>query len=293
MKWQRTFGLVAALLVSALLHSPALAQQRTYLWEHGAPGLEARADIPEISKDYWTKHVNNPSITAYLPDPKNATGTAIVILPGGGHRLLVTTTEGSDVAHWLADRGVAAFVVRYRLFREEGSPYSEDDARADAERAMRMVRHDAAQYGIDPHRIGVWGFSAGGELARMVTLSPPVAPRGTPDAIDAVSEKPDFAILEFPGPLHAEEHVTAESPPVLLAAANDDTCCSGPTVDVLNAYRKAGASVEMHLYAAGGHAFNMGEDTPLVSLQHWPERVIDWLSDRGLLYHPAPVFVPK
>ncbi|TPG43590.1 alpha/beta hydrolase [Sphingomonas koreensis] len=279
--------------ILAMLASAASAQQRYPLWAHGAPGFEDRAAIPELSQDYWTKHVNNPSITAYLPDPHNATGTAIVIVPGGGHELLVTTTEGDDVAHWLADRGVAAFVVRYRLFREKGSPYTLEDARADVERAMRTVRARTAKFHIDPHRIGVWGFSAGGELARMVTLSPPVAPRGTADAIDAVSEKPDFAILEFPGPLHAAEYVTAASPPVLLTAANDDQCCSGPTVDVLNEYRKAHASVEMHLYAAGGHAFNLGEDTPLASLQHWPQRVLDWLSDRGLLGRPAPVFVPK
>ncbi|MGN6373930.1 MAG: alpha/beta hydrolase, partial [Sphingomonas sp.] len=202
-----------ALLIAmgvALASCPATAQQRYPLWAHGAPGYEDRATIPELSQDYWTKRVNNPSITAYLPDPKNATGTAIVILPGGGHELLVTTTEGGDVAHWLADRGVAAFVVRYRLFREKGSPYTETNARADAERAMRTVRARAADFHIDPHRIGVWGFSAGGELARMVTLSPSVSAEGTPDAVDRVSEKPDFAILEFPGPLHAEEHVTAD-----------------------------------------------------------------------------------
>jgi dienelactone hydrolase len=287
----RKLGVVS--LAVLMLAGPASAQQRYPLWPNGAPGFEDRAAIPEQSQDYWTKNVNNPSITAYLPDPRNATGTGIVILPGGGHELLVTTTEGSDVAHWLADHGVAAFVVRYRLFREKGTPYTENDARADAERAMRTVRARAAEFHVEPDRIGVWGFSAGGELARMVTLSPPVPPLGTPDAIDRISEKPNFAILEFPGPLHAVDHVTADSPPVLLSAANDDSCCSGPTVDVFNEYREAHASAEMHFYAAGGHAFNLGEDTPLISLQHWPERVIDWLSDQGLLYGPQPVFVPK
>src|SRR3546814_1095975 len=99
------------------------------------------------------------------------------------------------------------------------------------------------------------------------------------DLIDALSARPDFAILEFPGPLHAAEHVTADSPPLLLGAANDDACCSAPTVDLLQAYRQAGASAEIHLYAAGGHAFNLGEDTPLVSLQHWPQVVLAWLSE--------------
>lgn len=286
---------IYAVAMCGLLAQPALARDavRYPLWPDGAPGFESRAAIPEESAEYWTKHINNPSITAFLPDKAKANGTAVVIVPGGGHRIIVITTEGNDVARWYAERGVAAFVVRYRLFREEGSPYSQDDARADTERAMRLVRSRAAEFGIDPNRIGIMGFSAGGELARMAALSPPVAPRGKGDAIDRVSARPDFAILEFPGPLKAEEQVTKDSPPLLLTAANDDACCSAPLVDLLQSYRAAGASVELHLYAAGGHAFNMGEDTPLVSLQHWPDRIADWLSDRGLLGKPAPSFVPK
>src|SRR3546814_18987020 len=118
---------------------------------------------------------------------------------------------------------------------------------------------------------------------------PPVSPF----VVHACLVRPGVAILEFPVPLHTADHVTADSPPLLLGAANDDACCSAPTVDLLQAYRQAGASAEIHLYAAGGHAFNLGEDTPLVSLQHWPQVVLDWLSDRGLLGRPAPVFTPK
>jgi acetyl esterase/lipase len=284
-----------AAALSTLLSMPALAQDGTRypLWPNGAPGYESRAAMPEESAEYWTKHINNPSITAFLPEKGKANGAAVVIVPGGGHRIIVITTEGNDVARWYASRGVAAFVVRYRLFREEGSPYSAEEARADAERAMRLVRSRAGEFGIDPHRIGIMGFSAGGELARMAALSAPVAPRGKGDAIDRVSARPDFAILEFPGPMKAEEAVTKDSPPMLLTAANDDKCCSAPLVDLLQSYRAAGASVELHMYAAGGHAFNMGEDTPLVSLQHWPDRIPDWMSDRGLLGKPAPKFVPK
>lgn len=266
---------------------------RVALWPNGAPGHEALKDVPEQHEDYWTRHVNNPSVAVYLPAKANANGTAILLVPGGGHRLLVTTTEGDDAAHWLADHGIAAFVLRYRLFREEGSPYTLADARVDTERAMRVVRSRAGQYGFDPHRIGIWGFSAGGELARMATLSAPAPAPGRGDAIDRVSARPDFAILEFPGPLHAAEQVGPDSPPVLISAANDDTCCSGPAMEVANEYRAGHAPLELHLYQAGGHAFNLGEDTPLASLQHWPERVIDWLNDRGLMGHPAPVFTPK
>ena len=278
--------LLAACL--ALAANGASAQERTPLWPHGAPGFEARASIPEVSQDYWTKHVNNPSITAYLPGPAKANGTAVLVVPGGGHSLLVTTTEGEAVAKWLNERGVAAFVLRYRLFREEGSPYSLEDARADTERAMRLIRAHASTFGIDPHRLGVIGFSAGGELARMVTLSPPVAARGKGDAIDLLPARPDFALLIFPGPLHGDEHVAKDSPPVFLAAANDDQCCSQPPIDVLKEYREAGASAELHIYRAGGHAYNLGERTELVSLKHSPQQIEDWLNDLGLLGHPAP-----
>jgi len=282
----KRLGLFAACLFFAA--GAASAQQRFPLWPAGAPGFEARAAIPEVAQDYWTKHVNNPSITAFLPPPGKANGTGVLVVPGGGHSLLVTTTEGDAVAKWLNERGVAAFVLRYRLFREEGSPYTLEDARADTERGMRFVRAHASQFGVDPHRLGIIGFSAGGELARMATLSPPVHARGKGDATDLLPEKPDFSILIFPGPLHGEEHVTKTSPPVFLAAANDDQCCSQPPIDVLKLYRDAGASAELHIYRAGGHAYNLGERTDLMALKHSPQQIEDWLSDNGLLGHPAP-----
>ena len=200
-------------------------------------------------------------------------------------------SEGNDVARWFNERGVAAFVLRYRLFRGKESPYSFDNARQDAERAVRTIRSRAAEWKLDGKRIGVIGFSAGGELARVTLLSSPVAAPGPGDAIDRLSARPDFGVLVFPGPLHREEKITANSPPLLLTAASDDECCSQPPIDLLNAYRAAGASAELHLYAAGGHAYNMGETTPLVSLRNWPARITDWMTDRGLLtaWAPPPV----
>jgi acetyl esterase/lipase len=281
------------LLAACLLGTGiASAQERLLLWQGGVPGFESRAAIPEIAQDYWTKHVNNPSVTFYAADPAKANGTAMLIVPGGGHALLVTTSEGEAVAKWLNARGIAAFVLRYRLFREEGSPYSLDDARADTERAMRFIRAHASRLGVDPHRIGVMGFSAGGELARMITLSPPVRARGKGDAIDLLPARPDFSILIFPGPLHGEEHVTRDAPPIFLAATNDDPCCSQPPIDLLQLYRAAGASAELHIYRAGGHAYNLGEHTDLVTLRHSPQQIEDWLSDSGFLGHPAPPTSP-
>ncbi|MEL7691290.1 alpha/beta hydrolase [Citromicrobium bathyomarinum] len=287
---RRLLRLLLGLAVSALLAGTASAQdapdpgQRLELWQGGVPGHEDRASIPEESRDYWTKSINNPSLRYFAALPERRTGAAVIIMPGGAHEFLVTTTEGTDVARWFAQRGVAAFVLSYRLSRQAGYPWTITDSRQDAERAVRLLRSRAGEFGIDPKRIGVMGFSAGGELARMTLLSPPVAPPGSGDAIDQLSSQPDFGILVFPGPLKGDiETITADSPPLLLSAANDDECCAQPVVDVFDAYRAAGASVELHMYAAGGHAYNMGEATPSVSLRHWPERIIDWMTDRGLL----------
>jgi acetyl esterase/lipase len=285
---KRVATLAAACL--SLWTSAAFAQERFPLWQGGVPGFENRAAIPEQATDYWTRAVNNPSIMAYLPDPTKAVGTGILIVPGGGHTMLVTTNEGSNVAKWLNARGVAAFVLRYRLFREKGSPYVLEDARADVERAMRLVRSRAGAFGIK--RLGVLGFSAGGELARMVTLSQPVRARGKGDAIDRLPARPDFSLLIYPGPAHADEQVTRDAPPIFLAAANDDACCAQPTIDVLAAYRKAGAPAELHVYRAGGHGYQLGGRTDLAALQHSPAQIEDWLADNGYLGHAAPSVAP-
>lgn len=272
----------------ALAQQPPAEPQRIPLWASGAPGFESRASIPEESKDYWTRSINNPSITYYPARPGRETGASVLIMPGGAHEFLVITTEGDHVARWFNERGVSAFVLRYRLFRGKDSPYKFENAREDAERAVRLIRSRATEWKLDPKRVGVIGFSAGGELARVTLLSPPVPAPGKGDAIDRLSARPDFGILVFPGPLHGEEKITADSPPLLLTAASDDQCCSQPPIDLLTAYRAAGASAELHLYAAGGHAYNMGETTPLVSLRHWPERITDWMTDRGLLTRWPP-----
>lgn len=139
------------------------------LWPAGAPGFENRRNEPVQAKDYWVRNIHNPSITVYLPLKEKATGAAVVICPGGGHRELVFNAEGDQPARFLNSIGVAAFVLKYRLAREENSPYSLDKhPREDAYRAMRLVRSKAREYGIDPNRLGMLGFSAGGEVVEMV-----------------------------------------------------------------------------------------------------------------------------
>ena len=260
------------------------SHQRISLWPNGAPGSEARKGEPEQAQDYWVKSVHDPSITVYLPPPEKATGAAVVVVPGGGHRLLVFKAEGVEPAEYLASLGVAAFALKYRLAREDGSTYSiERDAKADTYRAMRMVRSRAAEWHLDPHRIGIMGFSAGGELVGMVAYGSGDGSPQAADPIDRVNGRPDFTIFVYPGPLAVPPTIAGNAPPAFLTAASDDPCCAVPTLKLLQMYRDAGIPVEAHIPAKGGHGFNMGQRSKLKSVNTWPARLADWLGDSGLL----------
>ncbi len=282
-------GLVAACLACAMGGAGAQQpNQRISLWPDGAPGSEGRRHEPEQAQDYWVKNVHDPSVTVYLPPADKATGTAVVVVPGGGHRLLVYHAEGEDPAERLANLGVAAFALKYRLAREEGSTYTiEGDATADVYRALRLVRSRAAEWHIDPHRIGVMGFSAGGELAGMVAFPSGAGNPRAADPVDRLSGRPDFAIFIYPGPLAvpASASVPKDAPPAFFAAASDDPCCAVPTLKLMQMYKEAGVPFEAHIPATGGHGFNMGQRSTMRSVHTWPERLADWLADRGLLGH--------
>lgn len=282
---------VALTIVSFAAESAQAEPEQIPLWPGGAPGFESRREEPERAQDYWVRNIHNPSITAFLPPPDKATGAAIVVVPGGGHRELVFDAEGRDAAEFLNELGVAAFVLKYRLAREQDSPYKiETHARDDARRALRLVRSRASEWQLDPQRIGILGFSAGGEVAALVAYD---AAPGDPQAADTVeraSGRPDFQIVVYPGPLGIpKDKVPADSPPLLLICANDDRGHIEPTLDLLAKYRAAGAPVEAHIYSHGGHAFNMGRRSELLTLRGWPERMADWLHDNGWLdpqHHP-------
>lgn len=275
---------LVALSLGAVTLTADDVHQRISLWPNGAPGSEARKNEPEQAQDYWVKNVHDPSITVYLPPPDKATGSAVVVVPGGGHRLLVFKAEGLEPAEYLANLGVAAFALKYRLAREDGSTYSiEKDAKADTYRALRLVRSRAAEWHIDPNRIGVMGFSAGGELAGMVAFGSGEGDPQAADPIDRASGRPDFAIFIYPGPLAVPAALPANAPPAFMAAASDDPCCAVPTLKLLQMYRDAGIPVEAHIPAKGGHGFNMGQRSKLKSVNTWPARLADWLSDSGLL----------
>lgn len=273
----------ALVLIAALLApTAAAAQQQVPLWPNGAPGFESRKAIPELAAEYWAKSINNPSITAFLPPKDVATGAALIVLPGGGHRMLVIHPEGTDVAKVMNPKGVAVFVLKYRLFREEGSPYTIDHARQDAVRAVRHVRAHAAEFSVDPGRIGLMGFSGGGEVVNLVVYEGAAEDSKT-DAVDEVSGRPDFQVLIYPGPLGVPENVPADTPPAFILAADDDECCSAPPVELLTKFRIAKVPVEFHLFQSGGHAFNMGLRTGKVAIKVWPDRLADWMADNGWL----------
>jgi acetyl esterase/lipase len=286
-----TVFLLRSLMLVALAQQPS--HERISLWPDGAPGSQARKSEPEVAQEYWVKNVHDPSIEVYLPPPEKATGAAVVVVPGGGHRLLVFNAEGREPAQFLSGLGVAAFALKYRLAREEGSTYTiERDARDDTYRALRLVRSRAAEWHIDPHRVGVMGFSAGGELVGLVAYPPGDGDPKAADPVDRLSGRPDFAISIYPGPLAVPASVPANAPPAFLVAASDDPCCGAPTVKILQLYRDAGVSVEAHIPSKGGHGFNMGQRSKLRSVNTWPQRLADWLADTGLL-SSAPATAPS
>ena len=253
------------------------------LWKNGAPGFEQLKNEPEQAKDWWVRNINDPSLTVFLPPKEIATGTAVVVCPGGGFTNLVFNAEGKEAAKFLNSLGVAAFVLKYRLFRMENSPYKQENAEQDIFRAMRVVKSRAKEFNIDTSKLGVMGFSAGGELAGWVSYHFSENHFASHDATDQLSARPSFTILIYPGPLAVPEAVPSDAPPAFMLASNGDECCSEPILKLTEMYRKAKLPVEMHLYEKGAHAFNMGSRSEFVTLQHWPQRLEDWMKDTGLL----------
>ena len=278
--------LIALLLPGTLL--AADSPQTIPLWPNGAPGFESRKDIPESAASYWVKNINNPSLTVFLPPREKANGAAVVICPGGGFRELVFGAEGVDPAKYFNDLGVAAFVLKYRLFRETNSPYTAENAREDGLRAMRIVRSRSAEWGIDTNRIGMVGYSAGGEVVSLAAFTENAGLTNATDAVDPASARPDFIVEIYPGPLGIPATLPASPPPAFLLCADDDRFHSVVTTDLLEKYRAAKVPAELHLYAKGGHGFNQGERSKLATIHNWPDRLTEWMSDNNILDPAVP-----
>lgn len=279
-KGMRALATMAVLLAST---TAAHAQTVVPLWTKGQPGFESRRDIPEQHAEWWWRSINNPSLTVFAPPAGKNARTAIIVVPGGGHENLVFGEEGLKPTQYLANLGVTAFALKYVLAREKGSPYSiEGDAQADLTRAVRYVRAHAAEYGVDPNRIGVMGFSAGGELTSMVAFNPKTPDASAADPVDRQSARPDFLIEIYPGPLGIPPTVFQAPPPAFLLNAWDDKMAVADT-DVIERMYFAWPDVplERHVLGGGQHGFNMGDRSKLKAVRDWPQRLADWLADMG------------
>jgi acetyl esterase/lipase len=257
------------------------------LWLHGAPGSEARVNEPEKVDANGkgtnnVSNVHNPSITPYLPT-KGATGIAVIIAPGGGHSKLCLGHEGGALAEWFRDHGVAAFVLKYRLAREPGSTYTiQDHAMADARRAIRTVRSRAAEWGIDPQKIGIMGFSAGGELAAFAAMENDPGKADAEDVIERASSRPDFQALIYPG---TSDLFSAKKgmPPVFIACGFDDRKdISEGMATLYLKYKAAGVKAELHIFSGVGHGFGYRPDRTNAAGK-WPERFMDWMEESGFI----------
>jgi len=252
------------------------------LWPDGAPGSEGKTEAEVDAPGRVTK-VHHPSITPYLPAKDKATGAAVIICPGGGHSVLAIDHEGYNVGEWLSEHGIAGFVLKYRLAREPGSTYKvEVHALQDTQRAIRLVRARAAEFGIDPARVGVMGFSAGGELAYLSAMRFDNGIEGATDPIDRQNSKPAFQALIYPG---GSKNIvpTKDSPPIFLACGfKDRPDISEGLAKVYLDFKKEGVNAELHIYGGAGHGFGIrSSNTGPVGT--WPVRFQEWLGDRGFL----------
>lgn len=279
-------SIIFRLIILLILPVFAQAQSKPQvipLWKNGAPGFENRKDIPEMAQDYWVRNINNPSVTVFRPDKGKANGCAVVVAPGGGFRELVFDAEGKQAAEFLNSFGVTVFVLKYRLPNDQNSPYTLENVRQDAHRAIRLVRSRAADFHVDPKRIGMLGFSAGGAVIMMVAFDQGDGDPKAPDVIDRENGRPDFQMMVYPGG-KAPEKIESDAPPAFLICANDDEYgCDEVTLDLLHKFRDASVPVEAIFLAKGKHAFNMGNRSSLVTVNTWPQRMADWMSDSGFL----------
>lgn len=279
-------SILAAVLLSASVFA-ADPPPSIPLWPGVAPGSEGKTASEVVTKsesgELRVATIHSPSITPYLPAKEKATGAAILVIPGGGHRMLAITHEGYNVGEWLAQRGIAAFVLKHRLAREEGSTYTiEVESFADAQRAMRLIRSRAQEWNIDPSRLGALGFSAGGELVSQISTRFDAGNADAKDPVERQASRPAFQALIYPG-RSADIQPTKDSPPAFLACAyNDRQDISEGLAEVYLRFKRAGAPAELHIYSTGGHGFGLRESNKR-PVGGWIARFEEWMGESGFL----------
>ncbi len=310
------FCLVApfsALAAQATEWQPSPGHVQLPLWPAAVPDARPAAGPEEVTttqEDHlvagrpWTyvSNVARPTLTVYSPRGRN-TGAAVVVFPGGGYQILAIDLEGTEVCDWLTSQGITCVLLKYRV-PHSGPSYQRDcncrinpkpqPALQDAQRALGLVRQHAAEWHIDPHKIGVLGFSAGGHLVAAISNQYRRREYAPVDAADRESCRPDFAVAIYPGHLwiqgrppiafNPDLHLTRNTPPTFLLQAQTDS------VDNVNqslayyvALKEAGVPTELHLYANGGHAFGLRRTKDPIT--EWPRLVERWLSTIGVISH--------
>ena len=272
------------------------------LWPDKAPGdkvdvgeekdTPGKGDHPGIDQ---ITNVSKPTLSVYRPAKDVDTGAAVVIAPGGGYNVLAWSKEGEEPAAWLNSIGVTGIVLKYRVPRRSDSPKDAPPPQAlmDAQRAISLVRSKAKEWELDPNRIGMLGFSAGGHLTAWASTNFDKRSYEPIDDVDKVSCRPDFGVLVYPGGVAAKDGdglspeipVTKETPPSFITVAADDKGSAESSVRMFQALRKAGVPAELHIYVAGGHGFGLRPSDKACST--WPQRCADWMKAQGLLKKAA------
>ncbi len=267
------------------------------IWPHGAPGTAPAAATAPAEVDTTTAkdnliagkplvrlgNVSTPTITLYKPTKANGATPAVVVFPGGGYRILAIDLEGTEVCDWLNSAGITCVLLKYRV--PDSGPYPKSSAALqDAQRAVGLVRQQAAEWGIDPKRVGVLGFSAGGHLAAALSTHFDKRLYDPVDAADQLSCRPDFAVVIYPGYLalaeqnmapNPEIHPTAETPPTIIVQAEDDPVHVENATTYFLELKNAKVPAELHIYAEGGHGYGLRRtDLPVTA---WPLLVEKWL----------------
>lgn len=287
MKFIPAFLLVSSSLFAA---EPVVVK----LWPGGAPEksgvkIEAEKEMPRKSADDVMRltNVTEPMITVFKPEKPN--GTAVLVCPGGGYGILAYEHEGSQVCDFLVQHGVTGILLKYRVPKRDPKDPGRE-ALQDAQRAMGIIRHHAAEWGLKPDRIGILGFSAGGHLTVMTTLHANDRTYTTDPALDVEDATPNFAIPVYPAYLVSKEdpfhllpgfEVSAKSPPMCFVHANDDSWSATASALLYLEYKKLNIPCELHIYAKGGHGFGMRKSGGPVN--DWPDRVAEWMKSMGYI----------
>ena len=289
----RLHASLSFLVFASIFGESCLAQRpdQIPLWTNGAPGSVERmkeAEKEDVGPGKCNvTNIHNPSITPYLVAKKtandtNATTAALLICPGGGHRMLCLGHEGYDLGQWFAEHGISAFVLKNRLAREAGSTYTIDEhAMSDTRRALRLIRSKAKEWNIDASKLGVLGFSAGGELAALAAMDSDDGKSDAPDPIERMGCRPDFQVLIYPGS-SSRFTVKKGMPPVFIAlGAKDRDDISKGMAQLYLKYKEADVPAELHVYSNAGHGFGYRPNSTGAA-GDWPIRLREWMIDSGL-----------